>query len=80
MADDSRRESVHPHKCPVCETTIRATNIENLFDDGDCGAIVPGNLSPFSEYSVGDHDHQQLHYCPNDECRIVRLLPGESNE
>ena len=47
-------------------------------DDED-GDVIKSPYVAFSEYSHTD-DKEQLHYCPNENCRIVRLLPGDSDE
>lgn len=70
---------VHPYSCPNCETAIRATNVEYLYDDGSgSGEVIPYPCDTFSEYSTTDG--KQLHYCPNEDCRIIRLFPGERDE
>lgn len=68
------------YKCPNCNHTIRATNVEWWYDNGDeDGDVIKSPYVAFSEYSHTD-DKEQLHYCPNENCRIVRLLPGDSDE
>lgn len=64
-------------KCPCCGTTIRATNVEWLYDNGDDdGDVVKSPYVAFSEYSHTD-DREQLYYCPNDQCRVERLRAGD---
>lgn len=64
----------HPYKCDACETTIRATNVEWLFDDGENGEVVHTNRVSFSSFRRTD-DKEQLYYCPNDDCNVERLTP-----
>lgn len=74
----------HPYKCPNCGAAINATNIEYLYEEHD--HVVPNELQEW-ESALGDidtydplKDRRQLWYCPNEDCRIVRLFPGESDE
>jgi hypothetical protein len=71
-------ENTHPHECPLCHSTIRSTGGgESLYDDGtDKGVVIKHDLIHFSNYELDD-EKEHLHYCPNDDCRIERLTPGE---
>lgn len=72
-------ENVHSHRCPNCEETIRATNVEWLYENGDVdGDIVHQSFVSMwaNSYEVTD-EKEQLYYCPNNECRIQRLFPSD---
>lgn len=73
----------HPYECPDCGTAIQATNIEYLYDEYD--HVVPSELVGFDLVLTTDkrkyqatEDREQLFMCPNEDCRIVRLFPGEN--
>lgn len=68
--------NVHPMKCPSCEHTIRATNLEWLYEKERGNRVIPSGAVAFTGYSHTD-ERDQLYYCPNDDCRVERLLPGE---
>ena len=64
-------------RCPVCSETLRATNVEYLYDVGHNGTVYPSDV-PLT--LMPNADREQLYYCPNDACRIERLTLGDDNE
>lgn len=72
---------VHPMKCPACETTLRATNCEWLYDrpvrGEGTGDVVASQFVSFSSYSHTD-EKEQLYYCPNADCRVERVTRGDA--
>jgi len=71
MSDE--RSNVHPYKCPVCENTIRATNTEWWVSSEERIYSSYETMTPRKDAM------EQLFYCPNESCRIKRLLP-DTNE
>jgi hypothetical protein len=68
----------HDYECPLCRTAIRATSTEYVNHDDD-NLVLP---YPHEQFTDFDHtsDRDQLWRCPNDDCRIERLTPGDSDE
>lgn len=68
------------YRCPVCDSTIRATGGGSaLYETGDdMNKVVPHDLGVFSEYGV-EAKIGYLHYCPNQTCPIWRLFPLDWN-
>lgn len=64
-------------RCPVCSATVRATNVEYLYDVGDNGCVYPSDVPMLYRPKT---DKEQLYYCPNDACRIERLTLGDVDE
>jgi hypothetical protein len=69
--------SSEDHRCPNCDTTIRATGgAEALYEtDAEHNKVVSHDLRAFD----GDADREKkigyLHYCPNESCPVWRLFP-----
>lgn len=63
-------------RCPNCGETIRSTGgAESLYEtDTDKNRVVPINLTMFSDVEMDD-EIGNLHFCPNQECLVWRLMP-----
>ena len=70
-------------RCPGCNTTLRATNVEWLYGtsrrSSESGLVVPSQFVAFSEYSRTD-EKEQLYYCQNGDCDVVRVAPDTEDD
>jgi len=83
LYEEAISEHIHDYRCPSCGATIRSTGGgEALYEseaNPDKRKVVPHDLVVFSKVGV-DEMVDYCWYCPNKNCHVWRLFPGDTND